>query len=110
MIILKQENYMKNGYKILWTDNALNELEKTIEYLETNWTEKELRNLAINLERTLNLISQNPFIFQASDAKKEVRRAVVLSLNTLYYRVYKNNVEIVSFFSNRQNPKKRKLK
>ena len=40
---------MKNGYKILWTDNALNELEKTIEYLETNWTEKELRNLAINL-------------------------------------------------------------
>ena len=101
---------MKNGYKILWTDNALYELEKTIEYLETNWTEKELRNLALNLEKTLNLISQNPFIFQASDEKKEVRRAVVLSLNTLYYRVYKNNVEIVSFFSNRQNPKKRKLK
>jgi plasmid stabilization system protein ParE len=101
---------MKNGYKILWTDNALYELEKAIEYLETNWTEKELRNLALNLEKTLNLISQNPFIFQASDEKKEVRRAVVLSLNTLYYRVYKNNVEIVSFFSNRQNPKKRKLK
>lgn len=54
---------MKNGYKILWTDNALNELEKTIEYLEANWTEKELRKLAINLEKTLNLISQNPFIF-----------------------------------------------
>lgn len=101
---------MKNGYKILWTDNALNELEKTIEYLEANWTEKELRNLAINLEKTLNLISQNPFIFQASDIKKNTRRAVILSLNTLYYRVYENNIEIVSFFSNRQNPKKRKLK
>ena len=110
MIILKPENYMKNGYRILWTDNALNELEKTIEYLETNWTEKELKNLAINLEKTLNLISQNPFIFQASDKKKEVWRAVILSLNTLYYRVYKNNLEIVSFFSNRQNPKRRKLK
>lgn len=45
MIIPKQENYMKNGCKILWTDNALNELEKTIEYLEANWTEKELQNL-----------------------------------------------------------------
>ena len=35
---------MKNGYKILWTDNALRELEKTIEFLEENWTEKEIRN------------------------------------------------------------------
>lgn len=101
---------MKNGYKILWTDNALKELEKTIVFLEENWTEKELRRLAINLEKTLSLISQNPFIFQSSEIKKDIRRAVVLSLNTLYYRVSENNVEIVSFFSNRQNPDKRKVK
>lgn len=101
---------MKNGYKILWTDNALKELEKTIVFLEENWTEKELRRLAINLEKTLSLISQNPFIFQSSEIKKDIRRAVVLSLSTLYYRVSENNVEIVSFFSNRQNPDKRKVK
>ena len=101
---------MKNGYKILWTDNALKELEKTIVFLEENWTEKELRRLAINLEKTLSLISQNPFIFQSSEIKKDIRRAVVLSINTLYYRVSENDVEIVSFFSNRQNPDKRKVK
>ena len=101
---------MKNGYKILWTDNALKELEKTIEYLEENWTEKELRNLAVNFEKTLNLISQNPFIFQESGIKKDIRKAVILSLNNLYYRVSEYDIEILSFFSNRQNPKKRKLK
>jgi plasmid stabilization system protein ParE len=101
---------MKNGYKILWTDNALKKLEKTIVFLEENWTEKELRRLAINLEKTLSLISQNPFIFQSSEIKKDIRRAVVLSINTLYYRVSENDVEIVSFFSNRQNPDKRKVK
>ena len=101
---------MKNGYKILWTDNALKELQKTVEYLEEHWTEKELRNLAANLEKTLNLISNNPYLFQASEIKKDVRRAVILKLNTLYYRINENNVEILSFFSNRQNPKKRKLK
>lgn len=31
---------MKNGYEIVWSDFALNELEKTITYLEENWTEK----------------------------------------------------------------------
>ena len=100
---------MKNGYKILWTDNALKELEKTIEYLEENWTEKELQNLAQSLEETISLISQNPQIFQASKKKEDIRRAVILSLNTLYYRVSEDKVEIVSFFGNRQNPKKRKL-
>lgn len=101
---------MKNGYKTLWTDNALKELEKTIEYLEENWTEKELRNLALNLEETLTLVSQNPNLFQVSDTKKEIRRVIVLSHNTLYYRIGNNQIEIISFFSNRQSPKKRKLK
>ena len=101
---------MKNGYKILWTDFALKELEDTIEYLEENWTEKELQNLALNIEETLKLITQNPELFQGSEIKKDIRRAIILSHNTMYYRVKNNQIEIISFFSNRQNPKKRKLK
>jgi plasmid stabilization system protein ParE len=66
---------MTNGYKILWTDFALKELKNTIEYLEENWTERELRNLASEIEEKL-----------------------------------RNTIEIISFFSNRQSPKKRKLK
>lgn len=60
---------MKNGYRILWTDFALIELERTIKYIEENWTEKELRNLASKLEETLSLLSQNPNMFQVSDIK-----------------------------------------
>ena len=101
---------MKNGYKILWTDFALKELENTIEYLEENWTEKELQNLALNIEETLKLISQNPELFQGSEIKNDIRRAIILSHNTMYFRVKNNQIEIISFFSNRQNPKKRKLK
>jgi plasmid stabilization system protein ParE len=101
---------MKNGYKILCTDFALKELEKTIKYLEKNWTEKELRNLAESIDEKLALISQNPNSFQISDYKKDIRRVVILTYNTLYYRFENEQIEIISFFSNRQNPKKRKLK
>ena len=101
---------MKNGYKILWTAFALKELEKTIEYLEENWTEKELRTLAESIEEKLALISQNPNLFQASDNKKNIRRVVIQTYNTLYYRFENEQIEIISFFSNRQNPKRRKLK
>ena len=87
---------MKNGYKI-------------IEYLEENWTEKELRTLAESIEEKLALISQNPNLFQASDNKKNIRRVVIQTYNTLYYRFENEQIEIISFFSNRQNPKRRKL-
>jgi len=97
---------MANGYKIFWTDFALSELEKTIEYLEENWTERELKNLAFEIEETLNLLSHNPNLFQVSEIKKEIRRVVVAKHNTLYYRVKNNSIEIISFFSNRQSPKK----
>jgi plasmid stabilization system protein ParE len=101
---------MTNGYKILWTDFALSELKDAIEYLNEKWTERELQNFAKEIEKTVNLLSHNPNLFQASDLKKEIRRVIVAKHNTLYYQIKGNTVEILSFFSNRQNPKIRKLK
>jgi hypothetical protein len=69
-----------------------------------------LRNLAESIDEKLALISQNPNSFQISDYKKDIRRVVILTYNTLYYRFENEQIEIISFFSNRQNPKKRKLK
>ncbi len=100
---------MKSGYKIDWTNNALSELKETYQYLEENWTEKELKNLSHAIEKTLKLISHNPNLYPLSD-KQNIRRAVIKKLNTLYYRITTDErIEILSFFSNRKNPDKRKL-
>ncbi|MAN59560.1 MAG: hypothetical protein CMC08_06960 [Flavobacteriaceae bacterium] len=95
---------MKSGYKILWTNHALSELENTIEYLEENWTERELKNFSQELDHTIELISKNPELFQISKKKKNIRRAVVARFNNLYYRLNEDSIEILSFFSNRQDP------
>jgi plasmid stabilization system protein ParE len=73
------------------------------------WTEKELRNLAKEIEKTIDLLSRNPLLFQSSDLNLAVRRVVVAKKNTLYYRINGNTIEVLSFFSNRQNPQKRKI-
>jgi plasmid stabilization system protein ParE len=100
---------MKSGFRIFWTEIALIEFEDTIIYLQQNWTEREIKNLAVEIEKTLALISSNPEIFQISDSKKDIRRAVVAKLNNMYYRVNSETVEILSFYSNRKNPNKRRL-
>lgn len=100
---------MKSGYKILWTDHAISELKETIEYLENNWTEMEIRKFAAKLDHTVELISKMPEIFPESFEKKNIRKAVVEKHNNLYYRINKTSIEIVSLFSNRKNPNKKKI-
>lgn len=99
---------MESGYKIFWTPNALKELEQTIDYLQNNFTDKEIRKLAHKIESSIEIISQNPFIFPVSEGK-DVHKVIILQFNTMYYRVNDSNVEILSFFSNRQSPQKRKI-
>ncbi|MBZ9631723.1 type II toxin-antitoxin system RelE/ParE family toxin [Salegentibacter sp. LM13S] len=100
---------MKSGYKIRWTDHALSELEDTLEHLEKNWTGRELKNFSQELDHTIELISKNPELFPTSKQKKTVRRAVVSKFNNLYYRQNNETIEILSLFSNRQNPDKIKI-
>ncbi len=97
---------MKNGYKIVWTEHALADLGQTFSYLEQNFSEHEIRRLAHKIESILALIATQPTMYPESSPRKGVRRAVILRLNSLYYRVTDRQIEILSFFSNRQDPEK----
>lgn len=100
---------MENGYKIFWTPNAIRELEETIQYLQYNFSDKEIKKLAAKIENFVEIISQNPFIFPKAE-NKAVHKALLLKFNTIYYRINGKNIEILSFFSNRQSPDKKRLK
>ncbi|MEX0812839.1 MAG: hypothetical protein WD048_11540 [Chitinophagales bacterium] len=99
---------MESGYKILWTDHALKELDAAYGYLQENFTEKELHKLSIEIDRILNLISKNPTLFPISESQK-IRKVPVRKFNTIYYRERKNTIQILSFFLNRQNPDNKKI-
>lgn len=48
---------MKNGYNIFWTQNALNELQRTIAYLEEHFSDKEIKRL---VQKTESIITPLP--------------------------------------------------
>ena len=100
---------MKSGFKIVWTEHALSELNQTISYLEENWTERELKNFVKKLDHTIELISKSSKLFPASLEKHGIRKAVIEKHNNLYYRERNEQIEIISLFSVLQNPKKKKI-
>ncbi len=99
---------MENGLKIKWTENALIELHATIGYLNENWTEKELIQFANSVDNTVEIIARYPEIYPISNKNRKIRKAVVDYHNTIYYRIEKSCVEILSLFSTKQNPGKLK--
>ena len=100
---------MKSGYRVFWTDHALEELRNTVEYLELNFSEREIKNLSERIENTLRFVSANPGIFPQVEGYVGIHRVVIAKFNTMYYRMSNNQIEIISFFSNRQSPEKRSL-
>jgi plasmid stabilization system protein ParE len=101
---------MKSGYKLLWSDKALSDLQNIINYLTENWTQKEIKNFARRLDKRLDLIIINPKLFPASTVRKSMRRSVLTKQTVIYYEVKARAVNIIALFDSRQNPKKLRLR
>ena len=97
---------MENIYKIVWSDEALSNLKNILTYLENNWSKKEINKFATLLDRQLNRIQNNPFLFAESESRSTIRKSVLTKQVSIYYRIKNKTVELISLFDNRQNPKK----
>ena len=97
------------AYKIIWLKRASSRLEKIIQYLEQEWSEKVVKEFLRRLINKILIISENPQIGKVSKKKVEVRRFVITKQVSLYYRVKNNRIIILTLFDNRQNPSKLKI-
>ncbi|MBK7480631.1 MAG: type II toxin-antitoxin system RelE/ParE family toxin [Bacteroidales bacterium] len=96
---------MKSTYKLIWSDEALNNLKYIIDYLENRWTKREIIKFALLLDKQLKLIEDNPFLFAESDKSNGLRKSVLSKQTTIYYRIIGYEIRIITLFDNRQTPK-----
>ncbi len=97
---------MKDTYRLIWSDEALNNLKGIINYLENNWTKREIKKFAQLLDKQLSLIEKKPFLFAISDKSNGLRKSVLSKQTTIYYRITDREIRIITLFDNRQNPNK----
>jgi plasmid stabilization system protein ParE len=100
-------------YKISWTPKALESYISNIKYLETEWTESEIKKFIATVEKKIKTLSGQPGIGSPWNKKQpNIRHTVIHKRVSLIYRCkpMKKEVELLFFWNTYQNPKKLKVK
>ena len=92
--------------KIKLSKTAEKKLTNLFDYLIQNWSVKVKSDFMKKLDKSLNIIKNNPEVFPESIHKKGLRKCVISKQTTLFYRFDHEFIKIVTIFDNRQNPKK----
>ena len=92
-------------YSIIWSPRARITYFQILEYLDSNWTKKEVGFFVNRANEVKKHLIKNPLLY-AGSVKANIHRCVVVKQVSLFYRVKDNNVEFIVFWDNRQDPAK----
>jgi plasmid stabilization system protein ParE len=94
--------------KITWTPKALQSYFGIFNFLTQRCTKKEVETFIDQTDRIIEQISENPYMFVATDKRRNVRKGYVNELVSMFYKVYprKEEIELLRFWDIRQDPTK----
>lgn len=95
--------------EIVWTKRATQGYDNIIEYLEANWTEKEISNFIKETNDFFDLLKTYPELLQSTGRYKSLRRGPINRYTILTYRVKPRNkqIELINIRSSRQKPQQK---
>ena len=94
---------MDSDYKVFWTDEAIRNLESILDYLNKNWTQREVDNFRKKLGKQIDLIEKNPKLFPISNFNRRLRKAVLSKQTTIFYELSGQVLYLVYLFNNKQS-------
>jgi plasmid stabilization system protein ParE len=89
--------------EIIWTAEAEKTFEQVIEYLQQQWSDKEVAKFVEKVIEVTEHISRHPFAYRSA-GKEDVREAVITKQNILLYRIAGKRVYLLYFWDTRKNP------
>ncbi len=86
--------------EIVWSIEAEELLKEAIEYLEKNWTRREIEKLFRKLEKALSNIANNPKLYKKSYRLNGTHECVISKHYSLFYTFDEKYVQIITFWNN----------
>ena len=94
--------------RVVLSPTAKGKLEELLSYLKQEWSEKVKQEFIEKLDTKISQVSQYPRSCPESKSLKNLYKCVVTKQTTFYYRISKEEIEIITLFDTRQNPNKLK--
>lgn len=94
--------------KIVWTKRAQTGFSKIIDYLDANFSEREIRNFVRQSQDFFDLLAQHPEMLEESRSRKGLFRGPMNKHTILTYRVdrRKNQIQLINIRPARMKPLK----
>jgi plasmid stabilization system protein ParE len=97
---------MGSDFKVFWTDEAIKNLQSIMDYLDCQWTQREIDNFKKKLAKQIELIETNPRLFPVSEYNPRLRKAVLSKQTTIFYEIADRMIYLVYLFNSRQDIEK----
>lgn len=97
--------------KVTWLIGAQVTFNDALNYIEENFTEKEVQKFSERIHQKLNILKSHPRLGVKSGKKKNVYKTVINKriLLIYQYKPLKNEIVLLAFWNTLQNPKKLKI-
>lgn len=91
-------------YDIEFSIYAFETYDSITDQVEERWGFKILNDFEKRVVVVLEKIQESPFVFPAIDEGQRIRKCVIHGNCSVFYEVKENQVEILFFLDNRQDP------
>jgi plasmid stabilization system protein ParE len=94
--------------EILWTPTAQKSFKKIIDYLEQNWTEREVSNFVNETVYLLSNLKRRPEMCRPSLKRRKVRIGTINRHTQMvfHYQPRKRQIVVLLFWNPKQDPAK----
>ena len=92
------------SYNIISTKLAENTYHQNIDYLENIWSEKEIINFIKKVDEVITILKASPKTFKKYRSNSKIHQIEIMKQITLFYQINNDDVELLLFFNNYQNP------
>ena len=94
--------------EIFWSKRADNKFDDILDYLNSEWGERVTSAFVKKVYDFLDILVEFPEIGTLENAERNIRGFVIVKQITVFYRLSGDNIILLNFFDNRQNPKRKK--
>ena len=95
--------------EVVLSTTARKKLDALLEYLERKWSLRIKNEFIEKLDRSVATIEMYPDSFPASAKNKKVYKCVVTKQTVLFYKKTNTEIEVITLFDSRMDPKKLKI-